>query len=214
MKGYEFYNREIAKRFIDSYEIKDSKIILHMNNKDTLEYQYSQDAINKIAKIQMENFDEHNGKELKSNKKSIKLQKIFILLLTLPTLVLTSAMLSTGFEFMWSFLAVGSEILLIKEVLGGIKINKNIKELEKQRLYVSIIDDLDNDTLKNKNLSQCLSNIKINKMNKQKELTGSTFNLTSIDKISLEDLKKLRENIEREKEFGFEPVEEPKQYRR
>lgn len=212
MKGYKFYNNEIAKRFINKYEIKDSKIVLHMNNKDTLEYQYSDDTVIKIAEMQLDCYDKYNEEELKSNKRSIKIQKIFTILLTLSTLTLGAVMLATAYEFMWSFLAIASATGLVMQVVEGVKTNKNIKELEKQRVYISMVDDLDNDTLDNNNISQCLSNRKINKMNKQKELTGATFNLTSIDKLSLDDLKKLRDNIEREKEFGFDPINKTKQY--
>lgn len=213
MKGYKFYNEEIAKRFIDKYEIKDSKIILHMNNKDTLEYQYSQDTLDKITEMQKQNYYTYNEKGLNSNNNRFKLKKAYILLFILSTLVLNAIMLSTGFEFLWSFLTIDSGALLILQIIDGVKTKKNIKELEKQQIYSSIENDLDDETLENKNVSQCLNTRKIDKMNKQKELTGSTFNLTSIDKLSLEELKRLRDNIEREKEFGFESIDKTKQHR-
>lgn len=212
MKGYNLEDSKNAKRFINSYKIKGSKIILHMNNKDTLEYQYSQGAIDQIKNMQNENYNMYNERELKNNIDKIKLKKVYIILFTLSTLVLNAAMIFTNFEYLWAFLGVSSEIALISHVTKGITIQKNIKELKKQKVYESMIDDLDDDILENKNISQCLSNRKISTMNKQRELTGSTFNLTSIDKLSLDELKRLRDNIEREKEFDFEPINKTKQY--
>lgn len=216
MKGYTSLSFEEGKMFIENYSLKDNTLTLKMNSGETLTYFFSEEDIKreeilkKVEYLQMESYKKYNKKEighLNKNKKKIKLAAFMnsiisvvstVIVMANPALIGVAGIIA-GFSY--------ASLLMLVAILS--KNEKYRKELEKQKFYVDNIDTFNDEIIEEQNINQCLTQNKIREMKTVKNSTGSVFNLSSIDNLTLDQLKELKMNIEREEKLGFvEPVKQ------
>lgn len=210
MKGYNFLNLEKSKRIIKEYKLEGQKLTLHMNDGETLVYDFPEEIFDKekvitqVTELQQEAFDTYNDKGIKK----LKSKQISNRILLITFLILGGI---TGFA--WtplasSIIALGAfatieALILSYFFVKDIKIVKDLNELEKQKYLMDNIEEFTDEIIENRNICQCISDKKIYKLNDGRVKTGTVFNLTTVDDVKLEDLKNLRANILREKYLGF-----------
>lgn len=200
MKGYNFQGELLKKNFIERYEIKKGKIYLYMASGEKLEYNYSEDLLHAIEKSQEESYNKNINRQIRKNKEMTgtfnALAILFggLSLVALIPFILSGAMASLIISFILVSVAVYGEI-------RSFSLQKSLEELEKQGFYLENKELFKDSIVDNKNITQCLSKSKTKDMKSQIEKTGSAFNLSSIDKVSLAQLKELKDNIEREQRF-------------
>lgn len=205
MKGYNYLTEEEAKNFVESFKLNGEEVEIVMNSGEVLKYKAEQDTLSRLQEMQESEFESRNKKELdktskykKGNKKIIKISSI---------LVAISFILGIVFpELTTVFGAVGGAFVGLAglNAYGLIKKTQSINELAKQKVFMENKDLFTDEIIENCNISQCLSNKKKMELREQEKKTGSVFNLTSIDDLSLRELLELKANILREEEFGLE----------
>jgi len=203
MKDYTFGN---DKDFILNYEVRDTIIIVNYSGY-TNTIQYSKEAEEKLLKTmnnQRKNtyYSSLKNSDLKYNKVNFKFfGKLTIILLFsavclefLPILMF----FFLGMSFITGTISFGSAINIFK-------IKKEIKEVEldreKNNLFIKnelLLNEKIKDNVVYESSSEMIRNL-TDKTSKDKKV----FDLNKIDKLSLEDLKELLENIEIIEEFDL-----------
>lgn len=193
MKNYSS-DSENAKTFILNYSIKDDKIIVNLASNKEYTIPYSIDNEKRILNIMKKQVNNSNKYKLE--------QKITFSISAIASVVSEICLITVNPMFL---LNSGAEVLdtvtfstlFISCILAGhykmIKSIKNIKDIEKNQMFVN------NERLLNDNI-QVNSNALENTSSKTKEIVksydeSSKVTLNSIDKISYKDLKQIIENI-------------------
>lgn len=204
MKGYELKSKDEIN-FIESYEIVGEKIVVHMLNEKTIMYDYSKDVLDRVKALQEAAYKKWNKKETKKNRRCIGvLISLEILLIAIAAFLIFQGIDNLFYAYVFFMVAY-----IPNHFIG--EIAEDSEELKKQRIYMENKEIFTDEVLEDKKLKKCLSEEKQKRLEVQKAKTTSAFNLTSIDELSLTDLKRIKEYIEKEKSLENKTNEKVKQ---
>lgn len=211
MKNYSL-NYNDSKAFILNYKIEDNKIIINLASGEKYVIPYSLENEKKLL-TQMKK------QILNSSKFEKKQEKRFSFawkwgVFSSSMLIIFSIMLATGITVNPIATIIGGSWMIIdiaSRIYAMIDSKRKIEDIHKNKMFLSNQESINQKIKSNQNI---LSNT--NK--KTKEIVSSasknkpTFNLNVIDKIKYKELKKILENIKRDKQFGFDysPAQEEK----
>lgn len=199
-------NQDTRKLFILNYQKQDDKIIIHFaDGKERVipNTKVNEEKILMKMRGQLRNIDKLKdkiGKELTDKKRN---NTLYIILLIVFFIFTLQYALSNNFTFLITGLVCIADCFRINSENYDIKeLKKKIKELDKLKFLKENEETLNTYVKMNENILQNTSEETkdmVNSCNEEK-----VFNINSIDKLSLEDLKTIRDNIALEKEFDFE----------
>jgi len=203
MKDYTFGN---DKDFILNYKIKDGIIIVNYSD-DVKAIKYSKEIEEDLLKtmnIQRKNtyYSSLRKSDLKHNKSSFKFFSVLTIILLFAAICVAFVpvlmTLFIGMSFITAMISIGCGI-------NTFKIKKELKEVEldraKNNLFIKnelLLNEKIKDNVVYESSSEMIRNL-TDKTSKDKKV----FDLNKIDKLSLEDLKELLENIEIIEEFDL-----------
>ena len=184
------------KEFILSYKIVDNKIIVKLASGDDYIIPNTKENENKIIhkmETQIMNI------KLKPMDNWDKLLAIFQPLI-LPLAI--SNLIHYGGLFYIIILAIVATGTIYYPV-QWIHYNRKAKDLEKLKIFLDNKKELNDNIEKNDNMLIGLSSKVKKEIELQESMNNQPININNIDNYSLNDLKKLRENLRRISSFGF-----------
>lgn len=191
MKDYTF-DRFAQEKFIKNYKIKDGQIIINLASDEKYVIPYTKENEEKIL-VKME--DQVNNVSIKPIGLMYKALTCLAYISTIVGVYLTvieGAFLTLS---IFSGIALGFTYKLVSH-------QSKIKDLEKQKFFLENRKMLNDNIKKSPNMTLGVDKKIVRKV---EQTEGSqTFDINSIDSYSLNDLKKLRRNILRFQEFGFD----------
>ena len=196
MKDYSL-NYDDSKKFILSYKIENRKIIAKLASGESYVIPYSEENESTIIS-RME-----NQARLAHLKPLKQLDKIFAICLPLILLVAISNFINYGG---W-FNGIGLAIIAPSAIYYPAKAIKHAikkRDLKKLRYFLDNKIELNENIEKSENMKLGVSKRAVKEIELQKSQNKQPFHINNIDRYSLNDLKNLRENIERISSFGFD----------
>ncbi len=199
-------NKETQKLFILNYQKQDDKIIIHFADGKMKKIPNT-----KVNEEKLLNKMERQLKKIDKLRNDIQIEIINNRAINILFGSLTLAFLYTLIQGNNSLLCGSISLIncfvIIFESYQIKKLKKKRQELDKIKYFKENEEMLNTNIKKKENVLQNTSNKTkflittdmINNNNDEK-----VFNINSIDKLSLEDLKTIRDNIALEKEFDFE----------
>lgn len=215
MKDYTI-NKEDKKMFILSYKIKDKNIIAKLATGEKYIIPYTKENEEKILERMIEQITKYPSFEKKAAI-DYCITTILAFIIGVATILIGRNDLPQLFANPTIKTIIASIPTFVAGTITTIAVGlsvtaKNIlKDFRKNKLYLDNEEDLNNKVKESQNI---LSNV----TNKTKRMVNTTpenkpvFNINKIDKVSLEDLKQILENIKRDEEFAFDY--EPKKLKR
>ena len=199
-------NRETQKLFILNYQKQDDKIIIR----------FADGKIKKIpnTKVNEEKILKKMNRQLKNIDKlrhdiQIKILEMWTINILFGSLTLAFLylLIQNNYSLVCGSISLLNTFLIIIESYQIKKLKKKRQELDKFKYFKENEEILNTNIKMKENVLQNASNKAkflltrdmINNNNEEK-----VFNINSIDKLSLEDLKTIRDNIALEREFDFE----------
>ena len=188
MKDYSL-NSEDKKKYIKNYKPKNGKIIIKFANRKKHRVLYTKENIQKIESKMEEQAKEAKVKSLTPLEETLKMGCPLALPLTI-----TNFMDNKGFSsgFLFGVVIAGSIIFPTKYINCIVK----EKDIEKLHYFLDYKKELNDSIINDINIIQNVSKkatrvIKTQLFNQEKPL-----NINNIDKISLKDLRTIKENID------------------
>ena len=217
MKNYAF-TYEDSRMFIKNFSIENDKLVLHLGTGEKYIVDYTEGNVNKV--LNMMELQVSRGKKNTTKFKNRKivfssLSKLMIIIVIMSSGILANSIFSDSIFANLASLELSSALYgiilpfvgFVTGTVGFIKFSKESKtandvvvDIEKNSIFLDIREELDKNLGKNPNLMSNLSK------KAKSELTAEPskeVSLQSLDNLSLEDLKMLRANLMRDKEFGF-----------
>lgn len=201
MKDYTL-NSEEAVSFILNYEIKDNQIIVNYANGEHYIISYTNDNEEKILK----KMEDQVYNEQQNYKQSNKILGIAVtrILFNVFGIILCVGIVKSGhsiaplilykiYPVLFNF-NIGVHILYIRYI------KEKRKDFEKNKMLLDNQEKLNEMIKENQNILTN-SNEKIKEMVKSTPEDKPVFNLNSVEKLKLKELKAILENIQREEEF-------------
>lgn len=185
-----------ARKFILSYKIESEKIVAKLASGEEYVIPYTEDNENKILS-KME--------EQAKNAKPKKLQMIDKFLAIIQPLlfpIIISNFIKFGglyYGIVLCFNAIASIYYPTKVIKNSLKNN----EIKKLNYFFENKNELNENIDKSENLKNNLSKKAIREINKQESENKEPFTINTIDSFRFVELKILKDNIERMREFGF-----------
>ena len=199
-------NLETQKLFILNYQKEDDKIIIHFadgKEKVIPNTKVNEEKLLKKMEGQLKNIDKlRNNIQIKIiDNKAVN---ILFGSLTLAFLYLFT---QNNYNLVWGSISLLNTFVIILESCHIKNLKKKREELDKFKYFKENEEILNTNVKMKENVLQntskkakfLITTDMINNNNEEK-----VFNINSIDKLSLEDLKMIRDNIALEKEFDFE----------
>ncbi len=205
--------------FIKNYIIKDGKIVLSLGTGEKYIVDYSEQNMNKVLEI-MKRQVEFGRENFGKYKNRSTLYYVLSKLISIPFVIAGTILLS--YTFYGSFsevltplfgLYIPAAVCFSSFALLPVLVNREKKytdiyrDVEKNAIFLDISEELNKNLQNNPNLISGMSKKgtkKVESLNKNK----TDMTLHSLDGLSLEDLKQLRDNLLRDKEFGFDTGED------
>ena len=195
MKDYSL-NSNDSKEFILSYKIENGKIIAKLANKRLYTIPYSKEN-ESIIISKMEN-QARNAKIKPLSKYDVEALKILPVILSM-TIVNFIVQGGVFFALFLAIVAGGTIYYPTKVIIHEMK-KRDIKRLN---YFLDHKEELNEGFEKSKNVKFDVSKKAVKEMKLQKSQNKQPFNINNIDNYSLNDLKTLRQNIERISLFGL-----------
>ncbi len=203
MKHYTLNSKD-ATSFILNYEIKDNQIIVNYANGEHYIIPYTNDNEKKILKKMEDQVHDAQNSDDMLKKKIRKagdwiLFSIFMIICNFCTIKSGHSIspLMQNIVIAWFTFNIGFQIFDIKYV------TKILKDLEKNKILLDNQEKINEMIKENQNILTN-SNEKIKKMVKSTPEDKPVFTLNSVEKLKLEELKSVLENIQKEEEFRFD----------
>lgn len=191
MKDYTF-DKISREKFIKNYKIKDNQIIINLASKEKYVIPYTKENEEKILARMEEQVNSSYIKPLGVIYKSLVAGSYIWILIGIYMYVVSVGILNIA-------LALGTSALFnIKMFIHQSK----VKDLEKQKFFLEYRKMLNDNIKKSSNMTLGVDKKIVKKVEQTED--SPTFDINSIDSYSLNDLKKLRRNILRFQEFGFD----------
>lgn len=191
MKDYTF-DKISREKFIKNYNIKDDQIIINLASKEKYVIPYTKENEEKILARMEEQVNSSYIKPLGVIYKSLVAGSYIWILIGIYMYVVSGGILNIA-------LALGTSTLFnIKMFIHQSK----VKDLEKQKFFLEYRKMLNDNIKKSSNMTLGVDKKIVKKVEQTED--SPTFDINSIDSYSLNDLKKLRRNILRFQEFGFD----------
>lgn len=197
MKNYTD-NKENAKRFITKIKIKKNKIIVYLADKTTYVLPYTDESYQKITEYREKQVKFHKGSVQNKIERSMKRLQI-------PFLIIVSSVFFIRFPYLvWFILGCGgiATIATIATLLKDITI---INDYGKFEFYLQNKQFFDEFNGRHNHL------VKISKKTLEKVRNTSlkpasnlSININVVDNLTLDELKQIKANIERDSEFKSE----------
>jgi len=203
MKDYS-QNYEDSKKFILGYDIVEGDIVIKFSNGEKYVVPNNEKNIEIILKKMEEQVNKVDEEKFISRKKTnIKISIGCVILLVLSTVGLASTMQIEGLEIAKITMFYLPTIATIP-VIGNIIVQNNkIKDLQKNKRFMSIKDEINQKVRNNENMLVKTSNKKKNIVLETPE-NKEVFNINSFNYVPFRDLEQIEENIERDEFFGFD----------
>jgi len=203
MKDYS-QNYEDSKKFILGYDIVEGDIVIKFSNGEKYVVPNNEKNIEIILKKMEEQVNKVDEEKFISRKKTnIKISIGCVILLVLSTVGLASTMQIEGLEIAKITMFYLPTIATIP-VIGNIIVQNNkIKDLQKNKRFMSIKDEINQKVRNNENMLVKTSNKTKNIVLETPE-NKEVFNINSFNYVPFRDLEQIEENIERDEFFGFD----------
>ena len=199
MRDYSL-NYDDSKKFILSYKIENGKIIAKLASGELYTIPYSDENENKIISRMEEQAKHAQPKPLKTPDKILAISQPLVLPIAIINFVNNGGWF---YGILLAVIAVGAVDNPAKAIINAIK-RRDIKKLN---YFLDHKEELNENIKKSENIKLGVSKKAIKQIELQKSENKQPFNINNIDNYSLNDLKALRENIERISTFGFNEEE-------
>lgn len=207
MKDYTI-NNEDKKMFILSYKVKKDNIIVKLASNEKYIIPYTEENEGKILDRMREQITENVDFE----RRSIK-EYILLLLLTIAlgvgTLIISAKFLPNLIThpsiktILANIPTFGAAAITAISGIFTISTAEILKDFRKNKLYLEKEEELNDKVKENQNILSNVSN-KTRKMVESTPEDKEVFDINKMNKVSLQDLKQLLENIKRDEEFDFD----------
>lgn len=196
MKDYS-QSFEEQQKYILSYKIEDDEIIIKLANKEYYSIPYTIKNENKIIDIMETQASKAKAKKF-SHKKTAIITTIYITV----TEILFNYITVVGF---WPAVIISANFCLLScySLISSAKQIKQEEDVEKLMCFLEYKKILNDNIKKSKNILLGVSKEAVEQINLQQNKKQETFNINNIDNYSLEDLKKIINNIKRFYAFNF-----------
>ena len=189
-----------SKKFILSYKIENGKIIAKLASGELYTVPYSDENENKIISRMEEQAKHAQPKPLKTPDKILAISQPLVLPIAIINFVNNGGWF---YGILIAVIAVRAVDNPAKAIINAIK-RRDIKKLN---YFLDHKEELNENIKKSENIKLGVSKKAIKQIELQKSENKQPFNINNIDNYSLNDLKALRENIERISTFGFNEEE-------
>ena len=207
MKNYALYDENSVKeeRFFKKFKVKNGKIIARLANNEKYVAPDTEKNQNKILdrmEKQVRNFSKVDSK-IKAN---ISRNSIIAVLAGIVAIVSGSSInfaLFANVSTFTKFVFLLTSITSLVEVKNVVRDKIALNDLKKQTFFLDNKDYLNNNVNLNENILHNISKAAVYRIKKSKN-ENEVFDINSIDKYSLTDLKTIRNIIAREVDFNLE----------
>lgn len=194
-------NKDTQKLFILNYQKQDDKIIIHFADgkiRVIPNTKLNEEKLLKKMEKQFKNID-----KLKNDIQIEIINKLAInILFGSLTLAFLYLLIQNNYNLLYGSISLINCFVIIRESYQIKNLKKKRKELDKFKYFKENEEMLNTNIKMNENVLQNTSKKAKDMVNNNND--EKVFTINSIDKLSLEDLKAIRDNIALEKEFNFE----------